>query len=97
MKFNEYLDVIYVNKNLGLQKQFNLRDQAITRAIPDLINSVRTFFVWVAYFQLIWGFWKSKLTDSWPIQEHLKLKKTAKELDQESKDKACQDVEGVPA
>lgn len=100
MKFNEYLDVIYVNKNLKLQQEFSLKDQAVTRAIPDLINRVRQFYVWVAYFQLIWGYWKSRLTDSWPISlrnEMIKKAREQAELDLGSKNNTLQDQIVHPA
>jgi hypothetical protein len=73
MKFHEFLDVIYRNKNLEIREAFDLKTQAESRAIPELINWQRSFYKFIAYFTLTSAFVKAKLTDTWPEAKPLKL------------------------
>lgn len=71
MKFYEYLDILYVNRNIQLSKGFDLKVQAETRAIPVLMDMQRKYFRVVAYFKFTLGFAKAKLTGVYPIRAEL--------------------------
>lgn len=67
MQFHKYLDIVYLNKNLEIQKEFSLKGQAETRAIPDLIDWQRSFYKLVAYFTLVVGYLKASATKNYPV------------------------------
>lgn len=66
MQFRQYLDIVYVQKNLKLQQDFDLKTQAETRVMADLINWQRSWFKFWAYFYVTFGFIKARLTKQYP-------------------------------
>lgn len=74
MKFFEYLDIIYVNKNISLQVDgYDLKVQAESRAIPVLMDRQRAYFRTIAYFKLIFGYYKAKFTGVWPTRREMPI------------------------
>lgn len=71
MKFFEYLDIIYINKNVELQKQFDLKLQAETRSVSDLINAQRKWFKFIAYFQITFSYLIAKFSNQYPTRVEL--------------------------
>lgn len=56
MKFFEYLDCKYVEKNLELSYEFSLFTQAETHAIQNLIATMRCLFRWLSYPKIVCEF-----------------------------------------
>lgn len=73
MKFNEYLDIVYINTNLEVSEKFDLKKQALTRSIPDLIGWQRSFYKLCAYFKLIFGYLIAKAYDDYPKRHEFKV------------------------
>ncbi len=79
MKFFEFLDVIYLKKNLELQQKFDLKLQAETRAVPDLIDWHRKYYKFIAYFKLSFLFLKAHVTKDFPQRPELPKAEVKKE------------------
>jgi len=90
MKFFEYLDVIYRNKNIELTKGYDLKLQAETRSIPDLMAWQRSYYKFISYFKLVSGFLYAKVTGKYP--ESAPLPQTSK-----ADGATLQEVKGEPA
>lgn len=67
MKLFEYLDTVYVNTTLDLQKDpYTTYAHAKSLATQDLIHGQRKFFKWVNYFGLVFGYLISNVTRKFP-------------------------------
>lgn len=98
MQFHKYLDIIYLNKNFEIQKEFSLKTQAQTRAIPDLVNWQRSFYKLIAYFTLVYGYLKAELLCKYPTlcPELQKLKDDQDAKKDTKKLEVVKDVEKAP-
>lgn len=74
MKFHEYLDTLYINNTLEVREQFCIKKQAVTRAVPELLDLQRGFYKKLAYITVLFGFFKAKFTGKFPVRKELPKK-----------------------
>lgn len=80
MKFFDYLDRLFIVKNVQVQMKFSLKTQSETRAIHDMIGWIRSFFKLVAYVTIPLSYIWCSITKKWPEEPNLEeLKKLIKD------------------
>jgi len=96
MTFFDYLDAVYFNENVKLQtmqlkKEFCIKTEANTRAIPDLLGAQRKYYKARAYVLLVLGYLVAKVTGDHPKRVELQKVQPKPEL------KAVPAMSGVPS
>ena len=66
MKFSEFLEITYVEKNLKLQANYDLKLQAETKACHELIGIQRNWFRRLALIKLTVAFLWASFTKKFP-------------------------------